>query len=176
MRFECKTRCNVVMFLCLVVCCVFVFPIRGILGNTRANAAGENAKVVSHPVVTTPEKTVEIFLNAFIEKDIKTVMAYVPVPGDDDAKKKREAFKVNALEHMTEKKHVVRIIAIEVEKLEFQKSRKIAHVVAKIEFSPDFIGHGIEVTDAEGKHSSIFRWNFSQENNNDPWMYMEGGF
>ncbi|MGE5342527.1 MAG: hypothetical protein ACM3SY_13715 [Candidatus Omnitrophota bacterium] len=128
----------------------------------------------SHPVMATPEKTLEIFLSAFVRKDIKTVMAYVP---SEDVKSEREAIKLNALEHMTEKKHVTGISGIQLEKIEDQKTNgKVAYIVSKIEVSQDFFGPGIKITDAQGKTSSIFKWTFRQADPQSPWLYDGGGF
>jgi hypothetical protein len=131
----------------------------------------------AHPLITTPEKTLEIVLTSFIARDIATFMAYVP----ERIKEKipvtwRDQVKLNALEHMTDKKHVIKIIGIQLQKIEDLKANKIAHLVAKVEISKDFLGPGINITDSQGKTSAIYKWKFRQLNSQGPWFYDEGGF
>jgi hypothetical protein len=129
-----------------------------------------------HPVSTTPEKTLDIFLTAFIQRDIDAVMAYIPSGEGDQNKEWRDQTRTNALEHMTNKRHVKSIIGIQLEKIENRRAGKIAHIISKIEISPDFFGAGINVKDSEGKSRAIFKWKFRQVNDQGPWFYDEGGF
>jgi hypothetical protein len=164
--------------MCLVIVVSFLFF--AAVFDSRIEAVSPNTnpgkKSLSHPVVTTPENTLAIYLNAFIEKDIDAVMAYVPEGEGDQLKKWREQVKANAQDFMTTKKYVKNIIGITLQKVENQKGGKVAYLLSKIEVSQDFFGPGIDISDSHGKSSIICKWVFRQPDLQGPWFYAEGGF
>lgn len=139
-----------------------------------AAISGSNQREKSHPMILSPEETLKAYLNAFIAKDIDTVMAYLPDWKSEQIKKWRERMTLFFKNRMTERKHIKAVIEVKLEKIEEQKDSKLAFLEAKIETSPKFSGSVI--CDSNGKCFVTYKWAFRQYDGKGPWLFDGGGF
>lgn len=126
-----------------------------------------------HPLPLTPEKTMEIFLNAFINKDIDTVMAYLPDLKTNQCDAWRGKMKTVYSKFMTPERHIKSFISATV--LETKKEESVIRVTieAVCETTPKFTG-AVDCDD-NGKCSVTLKWIFVQSANNTPWLFDGGG-
>jgi hypothetical protein len=131
-------------------------------------------KVKTHPMILSPEETLKTYLNAFIAKNINTVMAYLPDGRTEQIKKWRERMKIFFMRRMTERKHIKAVIGVKLAEIKEQKNGKLAFLEAKIETSPKFSGS--VNCDPNGKCVATYKWSFRQYYGKGPWFFDGGGF
>ena len=139
-----------------------------------ATISKSEQKIESHPLILSPEETLRTYLNAFIAKDIDTVMAYLPDWKSEQIKKWRERMTVFFKKRMTERRHIKAVIEVKLKKIEEQKDGKLAFLEAKIETSPKFSGSVL--CDSNGKCVVTYKWAFRQYNGKGTWFFDGGGF
>ena len=123
-----------------------------------------------HPKRMSPEKTLETYLNAFIARDIDTVMAYY-----QGSSEWQEKMKQNWQDLMTEKKHIKRIVNVRLIKTWRENGRRTAELSGEFVATWFFKGSNI-LSSLLGNHSIKRKWKFYQARKNGPWYYNEGGF
>lgn len=148
---------------------ISVFIYAFILGNM---IPAENP--VKHPMVLTPEKTAEVFMSAFITKDIDTIMAYIPDGNSESFKEWREKMKTIYKKYMTDARHIKKIIEIRVDKIQEEKRGKVATIIITIETTSEF-SNSVNI-DSQGKPMATYRWVFLKKSENSPWLFDGGGF
>ncbi len=161
-------RKNVVFTLVLAFTIAVVLFLGQLSAGTKANGKeGGNGKIL--PQALSAEKTLETYLNAFIDWDIDTVMVYLPKERNWDRKAKPIFMKL-----MTEEKHVIAVERVALLKTEIRNSVKYAVLGAVVITTPDF--SDAVVCDRNGVCSVTHLWLFIQYNKDGPWVYDGGGF
>lgn len=127
-----------------------------------------------HPQVLSPDKTLRVFLEAFIARDIDTVMAYIPGRSDQGLAKWREKYRKVSLGFMKDDKHIKKILSINVQEIKKNGNDSLAIMTASLETTPQF--SGMAVTDSSGKTTVTYRWVFLQSGKNTHWVLDGGGF
>lgn len=133
-----------------------------------------NTKAGILPQVLSPEETLKIYLNAFISRDIDTVMAYLPNGTGKQITAWRERMKAISQAYMSEKKHVIAVESIKLIKIETLDTGKSAIIEATIVTTPKF--SGAVSCDEQGKCTASLQWTFRQYKQDGPWLFDGGGF
>jgi len=163
--------------------CRVLFAIVLIVGLTQfcvnlGAETNEDVKVDSkpgiHPKILSPEESLKTFLNAFVSKDIDTVMAYIPNGTGKSITQWRERIKLIFQSRMSERKHIKAVESIELVKIEKGKTGKLATMKSTIVTSPNF--SGAVVCDDNGKCTATYKWLFRKSKEDSPWLYDGGGF
>lgn len=130
----------------------------------------EEAVAVKHPIVSTPEKTLTTILSAYIDRDAKTVLAYVhPAIQKNPDRMARWSDMVQRL--TTDRMHVLRIVEVRLVSVSTRRADRVATLVAKIERTPGFPG-GKDV----GNNVREYHWSLVQLGGKGPWYHDGGGF
>ncbi len=123
-----------------------------------------------HPMKLSPEKTLEVYISAFIARDVDTVMSYHQ--GSSDHKEK---MKQSWLDLMTDKKHIKRIVAIK--RLKEWKSKGSRTVKLSAEYVATLFFKGSDALSfILGKRSIKRTWQLIQTRRNGPWYFNSGEF
>jgi hypothetical protein len=162
---------NVVFILALII---GFTQFTGCLNAGTQDAGQENAKAGILPQALSPEETLKIYLNAFISRDIDTVMAYLPNGTGKQITAWRERAKALSQARMSDKKHVIAIDSIKLIKIETQDSAKRAIMEATIVTTPNF--SEAVTCDGQGKCTASLQWTFRQYKQDGPWLFDGGGF
>lgn len=128
----------------------------------------------NHPLILSPEETLRIFLQAYIDRDVETIMAYLPNDNSEEIKIWREKYRTFCQKYMSPTRCIVDIIEIKLIQIENQAGSRTAIMTTILETSPEF--SGLTVTDNSGKSTVVYRWAFCQTKENSPWLFDGGGF
>ncbi len=127
-------------------------------------------KGVRHPLRLTPEDTLRTILEAYIARDIETVLAYLP-PVIRENPERMAQFREIWSSYMTDERHVKRIVEIRLDKITSVGEDKVARLWAKIETTPRFSG-----APDLGGNIREYRWALRQLKGKGPWFHDGGGF
>jgi len=136
----------------------------------QAPPVGVSPKDARHPLELTPEDTLRTLLEAFIRRDIETVLAYYH-PSVRANPERIARIRQGMGSYMTDRKHVKRIVEIRLDKITASGEDKVATLWAKIETTPRFSG----VLDLGGNVRE-YRWVLRQLKGKGPWFHDGGGF
>lgn len=162
---------NAISILVLIMCFI------QLPGCLKAGTKGNNQEIDKTEIIPqaiSPEETLKIYLNAFISRDIDTVMAYLPNGTSKEFTAWRERAKAINQTYMSDKKHIKAIDSIKLIKIETIGKIKRAIIEAVIITTPNF--SGAVTCDEHGKCNAILQWTFRQYKQDAPWLYDGGGF
>ncbi|MGE5340940.1 MAG: hypothetical protein ACM3SY_05595 [Candidatus Omnitrophota bacterium] len=159
-------------FFIIVLLIGFTNPFHGLYA--KPGDTTKDVKTVIIPQKLSPEETLKVYLNAFISRDINTVMAYLPNGTGEKISAWRERVKMIYQAYMVEKRHIKAVESIKLIKIETQKTAKLAIMEAILVTSPKF--SGAVICDGNGKCTVTLQWAFRQETSDAPWLFDGGGF
>jgi hypothetical protein len=147
---------------------VFVFLTQaGFLGQIKQEQP-------SHPRSLSPEETLRVILQAYIDDDMETIMAYYPKDSSIDFKFRLERFRRSIERRMTEEMHVEKIIEIKPSVVKTEGDDKVARIKATIAVTEEFSPF-VQKT-AGGDYVVSYTWFLRQIKGTGPWYYDGGGF
>ena len=128
----------------------------------------------SHPLTLSPEQTLRVILQAYINRDPETVIAYYPRGDSEEWKKWLNKAQQGINSYMTDQKHVKQIVEIEMKNIKDDKGDKIAFLTVTLETTPRF--SGAVSREADGRYVASIHWILRQYKGKGPWYFDGGGF
>lgn len=171
-----KTFSSSLGIMCLILCLVLAFALRLSWGKTgqEKEIVKKQEGVHPHPLALSPEETIRMILEGYINRDIEKVMTYYPKGEGGNWERWLNRVRETTAYRMTDKKHVKRIVDITLKGIKDDKADKIAYLQAKVETTPNFSGEC--KLEADGIYVASYQWILRQPKGKGPWHYDGGGF
>jgi len=128
----------------------------------------------SHPLTLPPEQTLRVILQAYINRDPETVIAYYPRGDSEEWKRWLNKAQQGINSSMTDQRHVKQIIEIEMKNIKDDKGDKVAFLTVSLETTPRF--SGAVSREADGRYVASIHWVLRQYKGKGPWYFDGGGF
>lgn len=144
------------------------------IDNNYQEIKKEQKETNKHPHALSPEGTLQVILQAYINRDSDTVMAYFPKGESKEWKSRLNKIKQAVEYRMTDEIHVKKIVEIKLDKIENRNGDKAAFLTATIETTPRFSSR--TKREANGRFIASYPWFLRQKKGEGPWYHDGGGF